>query len=268
MKKITICVTTHCIKTETRGPWAGVANRCPSMPSTKMIESVLGDLFRKIDLTIDDCYIHIGFDKRKGRGIDDEYHRNLQNLCDRIGGKLVVNESEIDDPIVTAPKNFTGLIDSVETDYYFLIEHDWVFDRFFSVKSILDELDVNDQINLVKFSQADSSMESALCAIIPEVTSEMILSLKPSNKIPLLYMCHYSNNPHICRTKIFQNWWTHYVYETSEWGGFVEGPMNLFMQDTAKRVGWTNTMKIFKLCVYGTPEEPRMIHHLNGNAWS
>ena len=66
MKKITICITTHCVKTETRGQWVGIHNICPSAPSAKMIKTILDDFFSKSDITKEDCYIHIGFDKRKG----------------------------------------------------------------------------------------------------------------------------------------------------------------------------------------------------------
>lgn len=267
MKRITICITTHCVKTESEGLYKGYPNTCPSMPSTRMIEGILGDLFTKIDMTIDEFEIHIGFDKRKNRPIDEEYHKNLQILCDKIGGKLIVNESETDDPIVTAPNNFTNLLKSVTTEYYFLLEHDWVFTRDVPFRKIINELDTNDQINLIKFSQQDSVLNSALHGDIKDCDSDTILSLKPSKNIPLLYMCHYSNNPHICRTKVFKDWWSYLVYPTREWGGFVEGPMNVFFQDTAKRVGWINTMKIFKCCVYGDPTDPKWIHHINGNAW-
>jgi hypothetical protein len=266
MKKLTICITTHCVKTETRGLYAGYPNNCPSMPSTRMIETILHDLFSKIDLTLDDCNIHIGFDKRKGRQIDDQYESNLRNLCQRINGKLLVNESEIDDPIETAPQNFANVINSVETDYYFLLEHDWVFTRNLSFKSILEEMDSNDKINLVRFSQHETVLKSALHPDLP-VTEEQIFSIKVTDKIPLLPSCHFSNNPYICKTKVFKDWWSLLVFPTPEMGGFVEGPMNIFFSETAKRVGWTNVMKIYKCFVYGEPTDPKWVYHLNGNSW-
>jgi hypothetical protein len=142
MSKITLCITTHCIKTESQGTWAGVKNVVPSTPSTKLIESVLKDFFFKTNLNPEDVFIHIGFDKRVGREIDNIYHRNLLNLESNIKNlKIFTNESEIDDPIVTAPKNFINLIDSVKTELYIFWEHDWIFKRKIDLKEVIDEIE-------------------------------------------------------------------------------------------------------------------------------
>ena len=201
MKKLTICITTHCIKTETRGLYNGYPNSCPSMPSTRMIETVLQDFFSKTDITLDDCFVHIGFDKRKGRPIDEQYEANLRLLCEKINGKLILNESEIDDPIETAPINFSNVINSVETEYYLLLEHDWVFTRTFSMKNILNEIDINDKINLIRFSQHETVLKSALHPDL-DVTEDDIFSIKVTENIPILPSCHFSNNPYICKTKV------------------------------------------------------------------
>ena len=266
MKKLTICITTHCVKTETRGLYKGYPNNCPSMPSTRMIETVLSDFFSKTGLTLEECFVHIGFDKRIGRQVDEQYEINLKMLCEKIGGKLLVNESEIDDPIETAPINFSNVINSVETEFYFLLEHDWVFTRSFSFKSILDEMEKNDKINLIRFSQHDTVMKSALHPDLP-VTEEEILSIKVTENLPILPSCHFSNNPYICKTRVFKDWWSYLVFPTPEMGGFVEGPMNIFFKQTAEKVGWVNVMKIYKCFVYGEPNESKWVHHLNGNSW-
>jgi hypothetical protein len=266
MKRITICITTHCIKKETRGPWKGIPNVCPSAPSTKMIEDILSDFFSKTDITLDDCHIHIGFDKRKGRSIDEEYQNNLNILCERINGKLLVNESEIDDPIETAPINFSNVINSVETEYYFLLEHDWIFTRSFSFKSIIEEMDKNDKINLIRFSQHETVMKSALHPD-NDVSESDILSIKVTDNIPVLPSCHFSNNPYICKTKVFKDWWSYLVFPTPEMGGFVEGPMNIFFKFTSEKVGWINTMKAYKCFVYGDPNDSAWVQHLNGNVY-
>ena len=267
MKKLTICITTHCVKTETRGLYNGYPNSCPSMPSTRMIETVLQDFFSKVDISKDDCLIHIGFDKRKGREIDEQYETNLRILCENLNGKLIVNESDIDDPIETAPINFSNVINSVETEFYLLLEHDWLFTRPFSIVSILSEMSSNDQINLIRFSQHDTVMKSALHPDL-NVTEDDILSIQVTKNIPILPSCHFSNNPYICKTKVFKNWWSYLVFPTPEMGGFVEGPMNIFFKFTADKVGWINTMKAFKCFVYGHPSDTKWIHHLNGNSWN
>ena len=267
MKKITICITTHCVKTETRGQWVGIHNICPSAPSAKMIKTILDDFFSKSDITKEDCYIHIGFDKRKGRPIDEEYEVNLNELLKNYDGKLILNESDIDDPIETAPNNFLNVIKSVETEYYLLLEHDWLFTRNIPILKILDEMDHNDRINHIRFSQHDTVLNSALHNEV-EIDPNIILTYKVSDNLPLLPSVHFSNNPYICRKKIVDDWWGNLIYKTEELGGFFEGPMNVFFRFSASKIGWLNTIKTYKCFVYGEPNDGPWVHHLNGNSWS
>jgi hypothetical protein len=96
--RITLAIPTHCIKTETRGLYNGVNNVVPSTPSTRMIEFVIEDFLHKTNLTPNDVTIHVGFDKRKGRTIDEQYHSNLSVLSSKYPNyMLIVNESESDD---------------------------------------------------------------------------------------------------------------------------------------------------------------------------
>ena len=86
----------------------------------RMCYNIINDLLEKTNLDKSIC-IHIGLDKRKERAIDQEYYLNLEKLKEYFPNlEVIVNESETEDPIVTAPENFIQLIDSVKTLLVFL----------------------------------------------------------------------------------------------------------------------------------------------------
>lgn len=74
MNNLTICIPTHCIKTEVSGQYVGINQIIPSAPSSKLIDGILNDMFIKTNLN-KDINIHIGFDKRSYRKIDQNMNR-------------------------------------------------------------------------------------------------------------------------------------------------------------------------------------------------
>lgn len=260
MSSLTICIPTHCVKTEVGGPYQGMNQIIPSAPSTKLISTVLTNLFETTDLS-PSIKINIGFDKRKGRQIDEQYEENLKNMISLYPNlKVVVNESEIDDPITTAPNNFLKLINSVRTKYYLFWEHDWIFLRKINIEEILTELDRNNEINWIKFSQFPNNNTVPGVHFIPEEFKDN----NPSSVIPLIPTTRWSNNPYICRTEIFQKWWSTFIYPTNDEGGFVEGPLNVFFNYYIKKLGKEKALQVFKCFIYGKWNDPAIVSHLNG----
>jgi len=258
MDNLTICIPTHCIKTEVSGQYVGINQIIPSAPSSKLIDGILNDIFVKTNLN-KDINIHIGFDKRNYREIDQQYEQNLIKLKDKYPNlKVVVNESDIDDPITTAPQNFTKLIDSVNTKYYLFWEHDWIFTKNIDILQIITELELNDNINWIKFNQFSNN--NSVVNFIPEQFKDK----NPSINIPLLPTTRWSNNPYICRTEVFQKWWKTFVYPTDEEGGFVEGPLNVLFEYYTKKQGLEKAMSVFKCFIYGNWNDPAIVAHLNG----
>ena len=258
MDNLTICIPTHCIKTETRGQYIGIEQKVPSAPSSKLVYNIINDLLEKTNLDKSIC-IHIGLDKRKERAIDQEYYLNLEKLKEYFPNlQVIVNESETEDPIVTAPENFIQLIDSVKTKYYLFWEHDWIFKEPVNIKQIVNELEKNELINWIKFSQFP--VNNTIVQFIPEAYAKE----NPSNVIPLIPTTRWSNNPYICRTEIFQKWWKTFVYPTDEEGGFVEGPLNVFYKHYMEKQGLEVALNTFKCFIYGRWDDAPIVDHLNG----
>jgi len=260
MTKITLCITTHCIKTESHGIYTGIQNTVPSAPSTRLIENIIDDFFKKSSIDPEDVYIHIGYDKRNNRPIDEQYHQNLIELKNKFKHyELIVNSSDITDPIITAPINFLNLINSVKTDVYIFWEHDWILKREIDLNPIIDEVLLNDKVNYIRLNQFDNNNIRY---------DNLIQDGKiPSDKIPLIATFRWSNNPYICKTKIFQNWWSTFVYSTSNEGGFVEGPLNEFYKFYIDKMGFDMASEKFGCFVYGNWDDESIVEHLNGNAW-
>lgn len=258
MKNITICIPTHCIKTETAGPYIGIEQKIPTAPSSKLIENIIKDLLNKTGLPID-TNIHIGLDKRKNRTIDQKYEINLGLLRSIYPNlKLVVNESETEDPIITAPQNFTKLIDSVKTKYYLFWEHDWIFLNNIDIKQIIKELDNNKEINWIRFNVFKNNNDVVNFIPIDYIEENI------GKSISILRTTQWSNNPYICRTEIFQKWWKTFIYPTYEEGGFVEGPLNVFYKHYIQKQGLDKALKNFKCFIYGKWNQEPLVTHLNG----
>ncbi len=260
MNKITLCIPTHCIKTERSGLYTGVQNIVPSAPSTRMIEYIIENFFYKTNLKLDDVFIHIGFDKRLGRSIDDLYHQNLNSLSSKYPNLKVLNsDSEIDDPIVTAPINFLNLIKSVETDIYVFWEHDWILNFDFDILKVIDEVRNNSKINYVRLNQFDNN----------NIRYDNLIEgdNKISSNIPLIKTFRWSNNPYICKTNTFKNWWKTFIYPTSNEGGFVEGPLNELFKFYIDKMGLEEALERFGCFVYGNWDDKALVSHLNGNSW-
>ena len=258
--KLTICIPTHTTKSESSGIYKNVRNNVPSTPSTKMIEKVILNINDKTDIDISNIKIIVGFDKRTNRNIDIEYHKNLEILCGKYNMTLSINESETPDPILTAPNNFMKLIDSVDTDYYLFWEHDWIFNFDINFSKVLKELDDNPRINYIRFNQHKNTNDTFDQFIAESSTVSSVIDLLPTHR--------WSNNPYICRTDVFQNWWKNFIYPTIEEGGFVEGPMNVFYMFYATKLGWEETVDKFGCYVYGKWNDEECISHLNGNDWN
>jgi hypothetical protein len=230
----------------------------PTAPSAKLIENVLYDLFKKTNLD-PNINIHIGFDKRIGRSIDEQYEINLKSLQRFYQNlKVISNESTVDDPLVTAPNNFMKVIGSVQTKYYLFWEHDWIFTRNINIQEIIDEMEINEKINWIKFNQGYNNND-----IVPFIP-EQFKDRNPSTNISLIPTNRWSNNPYICRTEVFQKWWNTFVYPTHEEGGFVEGPLNVFFDFYTKKQGLEQAMDRFKCFIYGKWNDAPTVQHLNG----
>lgn len=246
----TLCLTTHCIKDQ------GGVSSIQSMPSTKMIEHILGSFFHFTNLSPSEVKVVIGFDKRIGRDIDNQYHKNLEILGTNLPNfQLIVNESDSIEAIVTATQNFRNVISCVETETYTLWEHDRPPIASIDMKSIIHEMESNHSINYIRFNEFDNNNDRYFNLVEG--------GNNPSTKLPLIPTFRWSNTPHICRTKIFKNWLSTFIYPTHNEGGFVEGPINELMKFYIDKMGETEALKRFGTFVYGDWDDSAITAHVS-----
>lgn len=253
--QLTICIPTHAIKTESRGLYNGVANTVPSAPSTRMIETVIDDMFIKTGLS-KDTKIIVGVDNRIDRELDTEYYINLCKLAQKYNMLVIPTNSKTYDPLVSAPVNFNNIIGQVHTPYYMLLEHDWKFNYQINISTLL--------MNMIKFDQYYVRFNQHSNAMGPHA-AEKYMEVETNTIVPLLKVDHMGNNPYICKTEIYTKWWKNLLYETPEQGGFVEGPINVFYKFAIEKMGFQKASEQWKIYVYGKPNDPAAISHLNGN---
>jgi hypothetical protein len=248
----TLCLTTHCIKDQN-----GVSS-IMSTPSTKMIESVISSFFTNTNLTPDEVQIVVGFDKRIGRDIDDEYRKNLEIMGSRFPNfKLILNESSSIEAIVTATQNFKNVIFSVETETYMIFEHDRPLISYLDVRPIIEEMQINENINYIRFNEFDNNNDRYFNLVEN--------GYNPSNNIPLIQTFRWSNTPHICKTKTFRNWFSTFVYPTHNQGGFVEGPLNELISFYMEKIGQDEALRRFGTYVYGKWNDPAITAHIGSS---
>lgn len=254
---LSICIPTHAIKTESRGLYNGMANNVPSAPSTKMIENVIEDMFVKTKLPRD-IQIIIGVDNRIDRQLDNEYYINLCKLANRYNMIVMPTNSTTYDPLVSAPVNFNNIIGQVKTPYYMLLEHDWMFNYPINVESLV--------LNMIKYDQYYVRFNQHANSMGPHA-AEKYMQIETKTDVPLLKVDHMGNNPYICKTEVYTKWWKNLLYETPEQGGFVEGPINVFYKFAVEKMGFEKASDQWKIYVYGRPNDPAAIRHLNGNTY-
>jgi hypothetical protein len=260
MKDLTICIPTHCVRVE-KGHFAcpdGTQTSIPSAPNTNMIEHVIEDFFNKTGVS-KDTKIIIGVDNRLGRDIDELYLTNLESIKSKYNCIVLRNDSVSYHPIDTAHLNFMRIYDAVETDYFFTLEHDWIFTQNIDLSKIIDIMKCND-FNQLRFPKYKVGS-------LPDSVEKIYKTINLSD-MNFSYTNLYSNNPNIVKTETYKKWWKNLIYSTHEIGGFVEGPMNVFYRFAIEKMGAELASNNFKIFVYGGIGEGPFVDHLNGAAWN
>lgn len=250
MNKLTVLIPTHAVKREVIGPLSGLKQKNATAPSTKLIEFVIENLKENIGDLISG--IIIGLDHKIDDPISVEYLDNLTSLSDKYDNlkvsSVITKLSNNPMTTVTATKNFHNLIDTCETEYFLLWEHDWIF----TGQVDTNQMKIWDRnIDMLRFNQREN---------ISFTGHENIFETSTGLKTTL-----YSNNPFVCSKSIWNSLYKPLANNIPDWwgeyGAFVEGPINRhlssFPEDRTK----------YHIHLYGKINDPPVIAHLNGQVW-
>ena len=201
-------------------------------------------------------YFVIGLDHKTDDPLSVEYFNNLKSLESDTLKVVSVDNKLIDKPLttVTATSNFFNLVESCETEWFMMWEHDWVFARPIDNEQLKLE---NTDIDMVRFNQH------------PNVDKDGEVLWVEDNK---LFTNYYCNNPFVT-SKTFWNekvvpiaenipdWW-------GEYGAFIEGPMKQYRDEQLQtEEGKREYLKNYRIALYGKMGDEPSVYHLDGQRW-
>ena len=220
---------------------------CTTAPETVMIEHVINTFKKMTGLT--KCKIIVHYDMKDQSTQSQQYLNNLLNLSMKYEDMKIIHS--IRGGIGTALLKMDKFL---KTDYYFLLEHDWQFERRIDLKKIIAMMDKYSQkIHYIRFNKRRNTPQ------------KFDHTLQPSYRygIRMLKSSAWSNNPHIGRTaKLKKEWLKHIQGNTGNSLG-VEDKLHALYQKDIKELGFEKAQSKWGVFLYGQMEEERVVFHLN-----
>jgi len=237
----------------------------PSAPSTRMIESVIDNLNNFLfEGKIFNYEIIVGLDY-KDCELDEIYYQNLLKLKNKYSKITVLKSYDSrwrEDFRYSFTRNFHNMFENIDTKYYLLMEHDWIFTKKVNLSAIIDSFEKYPKINNIRFNHSKNKKGTVYTSniadnfIFDETIETLILSKTD----------FFSNNPHFMRTSFMKNYLKHQMFIHKD--GPVESPWSLIQQYCCREFGFEQTHKTYGTYIYGKEDDDSVIHHLDGNKWN
>jgi len=224
-------------------------NLIKSAPNIDIISETINDL-KQHDL--DGVDIIVGMDCN-GEGTDrfDEYINNIKEKYPSI--KLVISNG------TGIYNNFTHLFSACSTEYCFLLEHDWVFNKPIEFDSLISVMDTHPHINNVRFNLRPNIVAG---------TDHTLYKDDQIKEMNLLNTSSWSNNPKImrmshwdyCNNRLTSQ--SQYNYNT------IESALFYMFCDDVKNTSFEDANKnIWGSYIYGELNDEPTIQHLDGRMY-
>lgn len=226
-----------------------------SCPSTKLVKTVLDDLFQKFPF-LQRCRVVISYDlKESGDGL--VYKNNLCKLSLSYPNACVVTS------VGGQRKSFINGVNSVETPLLLLLEHDWIFERVeFDWSSIASAMLMYPFVNHIKFNQRQNCVKN---------TDKFLLYEERVKEVPLLATPSVSNNPNLSKLR----YWKDLVFPilsadvcaltTDDLGYQVEIPLMEYHKTVLKSRGMRGHIGTY---IYGRLGDLAIVKHLDGKTFT
>lgn len=219
---------------------------CTTAPKTVMIEHVINTFKKMTGLT--KCKFIIHYDMKDKSTESQQYLNNLLNLSMKYENMKVIHS--ICGGIGTALLKMNKFL---KTDYYFLLEHDWQFERKINLKEIIAMMDkYSKKIHYIRFNKRKN------------IPLKFDHTLQPSYRygIRMLKTSAWSNNPHIGRTAKLKEDWIKYIRKDTGNSSGVEDRLHSVYQKDIKELGFEKAQNKWGVFLYGQAEEERVVSHL------
>jgi hypothetical protein len=275
--EITLLIPTHAIKRPCQSNQVvnPIPQTVPSMPSTKLIETMLYHLYNRVfNKDIKPVRVIIGHDFKIGCDVSEKYHENLQKLCDINGFELQKNSipdwnKDYDAFLRSFANNFKNLYGAVKTEYLMMMEHDWAFLRDVDMNEVKAIFDDCPYVNHLRFNTCNNNpfdgdtryqgRNHRVFDFVERRTTHKILKTDGT-----------SNRPHFMRTSHYTTFLSKFINLTVAKYGPVEGAFAGIMESLMALTNndYENVLPIFGNYIMGHEGEPAYIHHLDTNSFT
>lgn len=230
-------------------------NQASAPPSAAMLRQTLGSFYNQLQAPRDWPLV-IYFDEPRDPSMAEsaaEYRTALESVAADYNARLEFR------PGHGLRRNFVEAVQSLNTPYYFFLEHDWTFSADAPpVTTLLATLQQHPELNVIRYNYNFNHLQRHDYALIPYATK---------TGLPLLTGAYYCNNPSLVRTVKMQRDWLPLLTDNQHdllngGAGGVEEVIYLHMLRLVKACGILPVIDAMGCTVTGTAgNTPRAIHN-------
>ena len=231
--KITIVTFTHLWK---------------NAPSTELIEKTLDSIYSFMD--INGCRHIINYDKKGDSEREEQYLENLNKLKYKYNNNIKITTYNT----ISKKRSYiySEIVEKCDTKYIILWEHDFILEREIDIKSIVECMDKNNDINYIRFSKRE---------IIPQGNIDGWMEEDNTRSIPLVKFCGYTGNPHIERRDWFIKYCKPLIYNVFvQKRNSIERAMNKDIMRRKDKYGFNKTHNFIGTYIYGKIGDDRFVN--------
>lgn len=242
---LTILITTHVL---------------PTAPSIEIIDKCIRSIFENLE-GLKDCNVLIYCDSKKDDPVYRQYLSNLRARPQALAfPQTFRNVQVLDRPHSGLTVNYIDALVNCPTEFVLFCEHDWLFLRPIDVKALINCMEVNAEVNFVRFNKRNNwKVDDASDAWETHIEEEDQIK-----ECPLMRTNSIATHPHVVRRDKFVNDWLPLI-ETVQGGWSIELSLYVNYTNDIKNMGFTEAHKKWGAFNYGKMSEPYIIRHLDGS---
>lgn len=254
-EKLSVCVVTHIINVDT-DPYI----------NNKMIEETVLSAHNKLKL--EDVPFYICFDSRLKKSHPELSNQYLENLKLQFKQEKFknINVQVLDNTSELLRGNYIQISQTCNTPYMLFLEHDWEFKHEVNVKKIIKTFDNFNEVNYMRFQKFDQTEQDTYpsrnywdyyYSNVPE----------SDHNVPMTRISFFSGNPHIMRTKIFNEVYLpkilhHFPIERSKGTSHFEKEFYDIIQNDIRILGAEKAHEIWGTFAYDNIPCKQIVGHL------
>ena len=225
-------------------------------------------LIKSIPDELLNCKIHVHYDCSRD-GSDNDKKFQLGAYFRDTKFNLNVNLSYSFGGLISSIDN---LIEKINTKFFILLEHDWVFLNKTSINfdTLLLAMKRHHFVNAVWFNKDDNQLRGfEIESDVTNTTSKYGIDERVI-ELPLITTCRWSNNPVIFKTEKFKEWYfkyikNEYVNNVHQGSNNVEETMIRVYREEIKSNNWSDIFDNWGTYLYGNIGDGPFVGHTDAS---